>query len=142
MPIEWAGLGPELLLRLDRGVREPLGSQLQRELREAIRSGRVRAGERLPSSRALAGELGVSRGLVLECYEQLGAEGYLSTRPGSATRVAARAQALPSALTVAVSPPPIAVDFRPGVPDLTSFPLHDWLWALGRAAREAPTTAM
>jgi Bacterial regulatory proteins, gntR family len=66
--IEWTGLGPELLLRLDRTLPEPLGSQLERELREAIRSGQLGTGERLPSSRALAGKLGVSRGLVLDCY--------------------------------------------------------------------------
>ena len=42
------GSGPELLLRLDQELREPLGSQLQRELREAIRTGRLPAGERLP----------------------------------------------------------------------------------------------
>jgi GntR family transcriptional regulator / MocR family aminotransferase len=66
--IQWTGLGPELLLRLDRQRSEPLRAQLERELREAIRSGRLAAGERLPSSRELARELGVSRGLVLECY--------------------------------------------------------------------------
>ncbi|MGA8719911.1 MAG: GntR family transcriptional regulator, partial [Solirubrobacteraceae bacterium] len=66
MAIEWAGLGPELLLALDRTRAEPLRVQLERELREAIRSGRLAAGERLPSSRVLAGELGISRGLVLE----------------------------------------------------------------------------
>ena len=91
MSIEWAGLGPELLLRLDRERAEPLGSQLERELREAIRSGRLAAGERLPSSRAMAAELGISRGLVLDCYSQLQAEGFLTTRVGSATRVAAGA---------------------------------------------------
>src|SRR5947209_6492916 len=58
MPVEWAGLGPELLLALDRGREEPLRVQLERELRDAIRSGRLAAGERLPSSRALAAELG------------------------------------------------------------------------------------
>jgi GntR family transcriptional regulator / MocR family aminotransferase len=141
--IQWAGLGPELLLRLDRGAAETLGSQLQRELREAIRSGRLAEEERLPSSRALAAELGVSRGLVLECYEQLIAEGYLSSSPGSATRVAARATAgADGDRVVAAAPTPLAVDFRPGVPDLTSFPVHDWLWAVGRAVREAPTAAM
>jgi GntR family transcriptional regulator / MocR family aminotransferase len=141
--IQWAGLGPELLLRLDRGAGETLGGQLQRELREAIRSGRLAGEERLPSSRSLAARLGVSRGLVLECYEQLVAEGYLSSRPGSATRVAARAATGAGGDgAVAAAPPPLAVDFRPGVPDLTSFPLHDWLWAVGRAARQAPTTAM
>lgn len=142
MAIQWTGLSPELYLRLDREAEETLGSQLQRELREAIRSGRLAEGERLPSSRTLAGELGLSRGLVLECYEQLVAEGYLSTRPGSATRVAARARSRPAGTPVTASPRPPALDFRPGIPDLTSFPLHDWLWAVGRAARAAPTAAM
>ncbi|MBO0832889.1 MAG: PLP-dependent aminotransferase family protein, partial [Actinobacteria bacterium] len=142
MTVEWTGLGPELLLRLDRQAREPLGSQLQQELREAVRSGRLSEGERLPSSRALARELGVSRGLVLECYEQLEAEGYLSAQLGSATRVATRTRP-PSALVAAAVPPPRpAIDFRPGVPDLASFPMRDWLWALGRAGRELPTAAL
>ena len=142
MPIEWTGLGPELLLRVDRDLGEPLGSQLQRELREAIQSGRLGAGERLPSSRALARELGLSRGLVLECYEQLEAEGYLTTRLGSATRVAEGTPTSPVSEAAAVPLSRVAVDFRPGVPDLTSFPMRDWLWALGRAGREAPTSAM
>src|SRR6266496_1279130 len=88
MPIEWSGLAPELLLTLDRRIADPLHSQLEGRLREAIRSGRLRTGERLPSSRELARELGLSRGLVQDCYAQLQAEGYLETRVGSATRVA------------------------------------------------------
>ena len=86
---------------------EPLRSQLERQLREAIRSGRLAAGERLPSSRAMAAELGVSRGLVLECYSQLQAEGFLTSRTGSATRVAAGAPT-PS------SPPRLAPSRRTG----------------------------
>jgi GntR family transcriptional regulator/MocR family aminotransferase len=135
--IEWTGLGPELLLRLDRKQPEPLRVQLERELREAIRSGRLRAGERLPSSRALAAELGVSRGLVLDCYRQLQAEGYLSTRTGSATRVAAGAHVATPPLPKTATPRPLAVDFMPGVPDLTSFPRRDWAWALNEACRRA-----
>src|SRR5690242_21771771 len=88
MAIEWSGLSPELLIRLDRSAREPLRTQLETSLREAIRGGRLRAGERLPSSRELARELGISRGMVQECYGQLLAEGYLTSRTGSATRVA------------------------------------------------------
>ncbi|HJS95940.1 MAG TPA: PLP-dependent aminotransferase family protein [Solirubrobacteraceae bacterium] len=139
MPVEWAGLGPELLLALDRSRDEPLRVQLERELRDAIRSGRLAAGERLPSSRALAAELGLSRGLVLECYGQLQAEGFLSSRSGSATRVAANAVA-PSELPERPAASPrsrLAVDFRAGVPDLTSFPRRDWAWALREACREA-----
>jgi GntR family transcriptional regulator / MocR family aminotransferase len=140
--IEWTGLGPELLLRLDRRSAEPAGAQLQRELREAIRAGRLSPGERLPSSRALARELGVSRGLVTECYGQLEAEGYLSARGGSATRVAASAPAPRRPPRPAASAPRPAVDFRPGVPDLNSFPVRDWLWAMTEAGRRVPAAAM
>ena len=91
MAIQWSGLGPEFLLRLDRGSDQPLRSQLEAGLRDAIRSGRLPAGERLPSSRELSRELGVSRGLIQECYSQLLSEGYLTSQIGSATRVAAGA---------------------------------------------------
>jgi GntR family transcriptional regulator / MocR family aminotransferase len=137
MPVEWAGLGPEVLLRLDRSREEPLRVQLERELRDAIRAGRLGAGERLPSSRAMAAELGISRGLVLECYSQLQAEGFLASKSGSATRVAANAVG-PSELPIRRAPAPrLAVDFRPGVPDLTSFPRREWAWASREACRRA-----
>ncbi|MGJ6968274.1 PLP-dependent aminotransferase family protein [Streptosporangium sp. G11] len=153
MPIEWTGSGPELLLRVDRDRPEPLRAQLERALRESIRAGRLAVGERLPSSRALARDLGVSRGLVTECYAQLQAEGYLVTRGGSATRVAAAARppaATPSRPTsagitgsaaptgTAGSAAPVRIDFRPGVPDLSSFPRERWSRALRRACRDAP----
>ncbi len=137
MSIQWTGLGPELLLALDRTGAQPLHVQLERELREAIRCGQLAAGERLPSSRALARELGVSRGLVSECYSQLRAEGFLTTRTGSATRVAAGAQQ-PVALPPTPHPSPgLRVDFRTAVPDLTSFPRRDWAWALREGCRRA-----
>src|SRR5260370_8293586 len=85
MVIQWSGLGPELLLRLDRDGVQPLRSQLEAGIREAIRNGRLHGGERLPSSRELARELGVSRGLVQERYSQLLSEGYLTSRAGAAT---------------------------------------------------------
>ena len=96
MVIQWSGLGPELLLRVDRGGGQPLRSQLEAGLREAIRSGRLQGGERLPSSRELARELGISRGLVQEVYSQLLSEGYLTSQLGSATRVAMGAQSAPA----------------------------------------------
>jgi hypothetical protein len=68
MAIEWSGLSPEPLVRLDRSASQPLRAQLEASLREAISGGRLRAGERLPSSRELARELGVSRGIVQDCY--------------------------------------------------------------------------
>jgi len=102
MAIEWSGLSPELLVRLDRSASQPLRAQLEASLREAIRGGRLRAGERLPSSRELARELGVSRGMVQDCYGQLLAEGYLTSRTGSATRVAGVAPLPPGADETAV----------------------------------------
>ena len=113
MAIQWSGLGPELLLRLDRAGDQPLRSQLETGLRDAIRDGRLHAGERLPSSRELARELGVSRGLVQECYGQLLSEGYLDSRVGSATRVAL--SAFPGAYPVRGSAPAgPALPRRPG----------------------------
>lgn len=141
MAIEWTGLGPGILLRLDRQCQQPLGMQLQRELRDAIRSGRLSAGERLPSSRTLARELGISRGLALECYGQLQAEGYLTTRLGSATRVAPSASPVHEASRPISTEPRLAIDFRGRLPDLTSFPRHDWLWAIGEAIREVRPAA-
>src|SRR6185437_11093354 len=142
MAIEWSGLGPELLVRLDRSASRPLRAQLEASLREAIRDGRLRGGERLPSSRELARALGVSRGIVQECYGQLLAEGYLTSRTGSATRVA-EIKERPAPVTPA---PPreahgraLIADFRSGVPDLSSFPRTDWAWAVRQACGEVPS---
>ena len=149
MAIQWSGLGPELLLRLDRHSDLPLRSQLETGLRDAIRDGRLHAGERLPSSRELARELGVSRGLVQECYGQLLSEGYLDSRVGSATRVALlrisgrppgpRVGSRPARARGPAPPPRLIADFRSGVPDLASFPRGDWVWAMREACREVAT---
>ncbi|MET9958243.1 PLP-dependent aminotransferase family protein [Streptomyces sp. NPDC006326] len=139
MPPEWSSSSPDLLLSVDRTSGRPLRAQLEHGLRDAIRTGRLEVGERLPSSRELARTLGLSRGLVQECYAQLLAEGYLVTRPGSATRVAAGS----ATASVAARPPAVAprlvADFRCGVPDLGSFPVQDWVWAMREAARGMPT---
>ncbi|NJP46014.1 MocR-like pyridoxine biosynthesis transcription factor PdxR [Actinacidiphila epipremni] len=142
MPVEWSGSSPELLLAVDRSDGRPLRVQLEQALRDAIRTGRLHIGERLPSSRELSRTLGLSRGLVQECYAQLQAEGYLVTRPGSATRVAAGATAAPAAPAGAPAAPPLLADFRWGVPDLRSFPFQDWLRAMREAARTMPTAAL
>jgi GntR family transcriptional regulator/MocR family aminotransferase len=140
MAVQWSGLGPELLLRLDREQGVPLRSQLESGLRDAIRSGRLQGGERLPSSRELARELGVSRGLVQECYHQLLAEGYLTSQVGSATRVAAGARPAPAPPPPGPVPPArLIADFRSGVPDLASFPRGDWVWATREACRTVAT---
>ena len=72
--------------------RRGAGPALEHALREAIRSGRLAPGTRLPSTRALAAELGLARGTVTAAYDQLVAEGYLSARTGSGTTVAAPAR--------------------------------------------------
>ncbi|MGI5126850.1 PLP-dependent aminotransferase family protein [Pseudonocardia sp. CA-107938] len=141
MSVDWSGIGPELLLQLDRSLPEPLRVQLLCGVRDAIRDGRLRAGERLPSSRELARQLDVSRGLVQETYEQLLAEGYLTSRSGSGTRVAAVHTDVEDHPAAAVAPaaPRMEIDFTVGVPDLASFPRADWAWALREAIRTVPT---
>jgi len=143
MPVEWSGSGPEMLITLDRGSGVPLRTQLEDQFRQAIRSGRLGSGEQVPSSRALAGMLGLSRGLVQEAYAQLQAEGYLVTRGGSATRVARAAAASAGPPRRVPSPPaaPLVADFRSGVPDLGSVPREDWAWAVREACRAAPSIA-
>lgn len=135
-----AGGADELLLEIDRaggGVRV----QLESRLREAIRSGRLVAGERLPASRALAADLGLSRRLVVEAYAQLLAEGYLRARRGSGTFVA-RAAAEPDAQPAESSSAPPAYDFFPGSPDLGSFPRRAWLRAQRAILRELPDSSL
>ena len=142
MPLEWSSSSPELLLAIERSSGRPLRAQVEQALRDAIRAGRMQVGERIPSSRELARTLGLSRGLVQECYAQLQAEGYLVTRPGSATRVACHAAIHPPAPRPAAPRPRLVADFRWGVPDLASFPVQDWLWATREALRALPTAAL
>ncbi|MFC7642113.1 GntR family transcriptional regulator [Streptosporangium lutulentum] len=75
---------------------EPTGSGLRAglagALREAVRTGRLVPGTRLPSSRSLAADLGVARNTVADAYAELVAEGWLTARQGSGTRVAKRAE--------------------------------------------------
>lgn len=144
MAVEWAGLGPELLITIDRDSAVGLRAQLEDQLRTAIRRGRLAGDERLPSSRELAGALGLSRGLVQDCYAQLQAEGYLVSRPGSATRVAAGAagrQDTPPRPSRPDRPRHAVADFRHGVPDLRMAPREDWAWAVREVCRTAPNTA-
>ncbi len=129
----------ELLLRIAPGG-EPLHAQIERQLRGAIREGRLATDVRLPATRALAAELGVSRGVVGEAYAQLTAEGYLTRRRGAGTVVAAapRPSTAPPDPVLAVAVPE---DFHPGMPDLASFPRAAWLRSLRSAMRAAPDAA-
>jgi GntR family transcriptional regulator/MocR family aminotransferase len=131
----------EVLLAVRRGSGS-LRGQLEGQLREMIRSGRLQPGTALPSTRALAHQLGVSRGVVVETYDQLAAEGYLVAHQGSATCVAEAAIARTVAPTTERVPPPLSYDFRTGVPALETFPRTAWLSSLRRALGDAPYAAM
>jgi GntR family transcriptional regulator/MocR family aminotransferase len=134
----------ELLVDLSGAPRGRLGLELQRQLRDAIRSGRLRADASLPSTRALAADLGVSRSVVVLAYEQLDAEGYLITRRGAAARVAA-VHLPPAAPAPRPAPTPVrpaAVDFRPGTADLASFPRAEWERAVRRSLMALPDAAL
>ncbi|MEV0253510.1 PLP-dependent aminotransferase family protein [Streptomyces sp. NPDC050732] len=119
------------------------GRSLASALREAVRSGRLTAGTRLPSSRELAADLGVSRGLITEAYEQLTAEGYLRSGRGAGTWVgdAARA-AVPTVRDLAPRDGHARVDFLPGVPDLSLFPRSAWSAAHRQVLAELPHHAL
>ncbi len=103
-----------------------MGRALEAALREAIRSGRLHPGARLPGSRSLAADLGISRGTVVQAYTQLIAEGWLTGTTGSGTRVADLPGPGSGLAGVGEDPAPatvrLAVDLRPGRPDLSSFP--------------------
>ena len=150
---------PDLLVGIDRDAPEPLRAQLERALRDAIREGRLHAGTKLPSTRALAGELRLSRGVVVEAYAQLVAEGYLVARQGAPTRVAAvtaagAADVAPPTRLGATDPDAAAAvaharrswigsatptyDLRPWAPDLGAFPRTAWASSVRTVLREAP----
>jgi GntR family transcriptional regulator/MocR family aminotransferase len=131
-------VGRELLVDLDRGSALTLHEQLELSLREQVRTGRLATGTRLPSSRALAASLGISRGVVLEAYAQLTAEGYLVSAQGAATRVAATPSGERPPVAAASLEPRYAYDLRPGAPDLAAFPWEAWLRSLRTVLREAP----
>jgi GntR family transcriptional regulator/MocR family aminotransferase len=110
--------------------------QMREALRQAIREGRLPPGTGVPSTRTLAGDLGVSRGVVVEAYEQLVAEGYLVTTPAAETRVTGSVRAAPPE-RVRPEPRVLELDFRPGHPDLRSFPWEAWRRSSRDALRRA-----
>jgi GntR family transcriptional regulator/MocR family aminotransferase len=158
--------GALLTVPLDAAAAAPLFRQLYEGLRRAILNGTLTAGARLPATRRLAAELGVSRNTVLNAYEQLLAEGYLEGKVGSGTYVpgslpeemievcggAAPARPVPPArralsrrgeLLARVSAAvPRSWDaprpFRPGIPALDAFPFETWLRLVARRHRRPP----
>ncbi|MER5200310.1 MocR-like pyridoxine biosynthesis transcription factor PdxR [Streptomyces sp. NPDC002755] len=118
---------------------------LIRALREAVRGGRLPPGTRLPPYRSLAADLGVARNTVADAYAELVAEGWLTARQGSGTRVADRTGPLRPAERTPVKAPPRARgprhDLRQGTPDASSFPRAAWLASYRRALQQAPNEA-
>lgn len=127
---------PELLLAIDRSRPRSLRVQIEDELRSAIQDGRLAPGARLPSTRALAADLDVTRGVVVAAYDQLVAEGYLASQHGSGTIVNPTARPGHRRRPLAVDEVPVLVDFHTGRPDLELFPRSAWL----RATRSAMAT--
>ena len=134
--------GPGLLLEIDRAGELPLHEQIERELRERIRSGRMPGDMRLPSTRALAQELGVSRGVVTEAYGQLAAEGYLAMRQGAPVRVAKAVRTASPRAPARSLLESYAYHFHPGLPDLAGFPRETWLRSVRAALRDSPLAAV
>ena len=135
---------------VDRTDAEPIQSQIARQIREFVLAGRLRPQAKLPSTRGLSEDLKVARATVVEAYEQLLSEGYIETRKGSGTRVAAE---LPEALLNSTPARHVthrqsrekvrepAKPFRSGLVDWEHFPHDEWGRLLGRFWRN-PSIAM
>ncbi|MFC9532723.1 PLP-dependent aminotransferase family protein [Streptomyces sp. NPDC056975] len=143
----WATSPSGQALGIDLHV-EPTGSGLRKgltdALRDAVRGGRLAPGVRLPSSRTLAADLGIARNTVADAYADLVAEGWLTARQGSGTRVAERPVEAPRPASTRGRRAPAGLrhDLHPGTPDLSSFPRAEWLKASRRALNAAPNDAL
>jgi len=138
-----AGRGADfLLLSPASAPARGLTSWLVGAIRAAIIDGRLPAGTAMPATRLLAGDLGISRGVVVEAYQRLADEGLVSGRPGTGTRVSGLAPRpvrqkkdlpRPGRAGSTVLPQPwrarAELDLSPGVPDLAGFPRAAWLRA-------------
>ncbi|WP_406674112.1 PLP-dependent aminotransferase family protein [Nonomuraea sp. N2-4H] len=142
----------DLHIRIDR-AKGGIAGQIASELRDSIRGGRLAPGTRLPATRDLAADLQVSRGVVVEAYEQLVAEGFLVSRVGVGTQVTPantpqRAAAPPRPQpvrrgTASASPSPVPYHgHRPTSPDLSHFPRERWLAAVRHVLTTVPSDAL
>ena len=130
-------MASDLLIELRRDRRVPLHRQIEAAVRDGIRSGRLQLDSPLPPTRTMAAQLGVSRGVVVEAYQQLVAEGYLTSRPGGYTRVAVGPESLRKRARPAAEQAP-AIDFGYGRADVSSFPRAAWLRSIRRVLTETP----
>ena len=127
----------DLLVTIDRGARVPLHRQIETSIREAIQSGRLRIGTSLPASRTIAADLGVSRGVVVEAYQQLVAEGYLTSRAGGYTQVAIEPEPDEPTACTPTGPGP-HIDFGFGRANVSQFPRSAWLRSIRSVMAETP----
>ena len=128
----------ELLLSIDRSRGVGIGRQIETQLREKVTSGLLPMGMELPSTRVLAEDLAVSRGVVVRAYRQLAAEGYITLRQGANPCVnGSRTKAVAPAQRQNGAPEKYRLDLRPDLPDLASFPRGGWLRAQQRAMQSA-----
>ncbi|MFD9224586.1 PLP-dependent aminotransferase family protein [Streptomyces sp. NPDC060064] len=126
---------------------------LMRALRQGVRSGRLAPGTKLPPYRSLAADLGIARNTVADAYSELAAEGWLTARQGSGTRVAQGACPSPGRGEVATPVAPVrrqrtaartvrpTYDLVQGQPDPSAFPRGAWLASARRALTTAPHDA-
>jgi GntR family transcriptional regulator / MocR family aminotransferase len=128
----------QLLVDLRRGGPDPLHRQIEGAIRDAIQAGRLPRGTALPPTRTLADDLGVSRGVVVEAYQQLVAEGYLASQTGGYTRVAIDSQATAAVPSRPPAPATPRISFGYGRADVSSFPRAAWLRSIRRVITEAP----
>ncbi len=149
----------DLAITLDNNSSKPLHQQLYEQLRQAILTGRLTPGERIPSTRFLAKSLSISRFTVTTSYEQLLSEGYLETVTGSGTFIC---QQIPDDLIDSnpienikkinpapiklskygdlintknvprIAEPKLEINFRYGTPALSEFPIKTWRRLLSR----------
>lgn len=157
-------------LAIDQSSAQPIRQQLYEALRRAVLSGQLPPGARLPSTRALADDLGVARMTVVHAFEQLAAEGYLDGRVGAGSYVArlhdnaepahpgASPSSAPAPAAPAVSargralldarglsaPPPAGAPraFRPSIPAIDAFPFDLWARLSAQCYRRLPATAL
>jgi GntR family transcriptional regulator/MocR family aminotransferase len=152
-------------LALDRGAARSLQDQIVDYFRAAVLEGRLKAGTRVPSSRALAADHGVARITAVQAYERLVSEGYLAARPGSGlfvaesqlerparhmTAAARRSRARPrmpalvrAIASLAMPPRPVeSLALCTGIPALDHFPWSDWARITARLHRERPLDAL
>lgn len=136
-----AGIDLHLDLKQGPGLRAGLADAI----RQAVRTGRLAPGTRLPASRTLAGDLGIARSTVTECYAELVADGWLTAQHGSGTRVANRPDPHSAGPSSAQGPASARrrpfQGLMPGAADFAEFPRTSWLAAARRALAKAPFDA-